>query len=104
MNRRIFSLVAGVLFAGSFALPATVFAQGAGHGMAPVFQAYDHDVNGILDRGELRAYLERRRLPASYADLWQYGTVDSDDDGGISLAEWSSALGKELQRRAGDVE
>jgi hypothetical protein len=104
MNRQIVSPLAGMLPAGSLTLPGTVFAQGAGHGTPPVFKAFDHDANGLLDGGELQAYLERRRLPASCADLWRYETVDSDGDGVISLAEWSSALAKELKRGTGDTE
>ena len=72
-----------------------------GHGMAAVFGMYDADGDGALNRAELGAYLERRRLPERFKGLWAFTTVDADGDGAVSLEEWSRTLQEEMNRRRG---
>ena len=76
-----------------------VAAAQKGHGMEPVFNRHDANKDGALDRAELDDYLSRRRLPERLRDVWVFDNVDADGDGGVSLDEWTGALGKEMNRR-----
>jgi hypothetical protein len=80
MNHQIFSALTWVRLAGLSVLPAAALARQAGRGMAPVSRAYHHNAD---------------------ADLRLYGAFDNDGAGGTSLDEWTSTLGKGLERRAG---
>ncbi|HKJ76375.1 MAG TPA: EF-hand domain-containing protein [Gammaproteobacteria bacterium] len=78
---------------------ATATAAQKGHGMEPVFNRHDANGDGVLSRAELDDYLSRRRLPERLQDVWAFDQVDADGDGGVSLDEWTGALGEEMSRR-----
>lgn len=89
------------LLCAAFAAGGLHAAGQKGHGMAAVFDRYDGDGDGALDRAELGAYLERRRLPERFKGLWAFANVDADRDGAVSLEEWSRTLQEEMNRRRG---
>lgn len=63
------------------------------------YSGYDTNQDGYLDRSEFRPFADTRQKRSANPELWDFNSMDADNDGRISEQEMVKTLMEEVKRK-----